>query len=129
MPLQFARCGWLPRGMSGFPASPPMRRLDSEQFSLAAWTYRPPQWQARRAAMREPPMSGLGRREFVALLGGAAAWPVTAWAERAPLPVIGYLSARTAEDSGEILAEFRRGLAATGFVEGRNLAIEYRWLE
>jgi ABC-type uncharacterized transport system substrate-binding protein len=74
-------------------------------------------------------MSGMGRREFVALLGGAAAWPVAAWAERAPLPVIGYLSARTAEDSGEILAEFRRGLAATGFVEGRNLAIEYRWLE
>jgi putative tryptophan/tyrosine transport system substrate-binding protein len=69
------------------------------------------------------------RREFIALLGGAAvAWPAAALAERAPLPVIGYLNARTAEDSGEILAEFRRGLATIGFVEGRNVAIEYRWL-
>ena len=42
--------------------------------------------------------------------------------------MIGYLSARTAEDSGEVLAEFRRGLAETGFVEGHNVAIEYRWL-
>src|SRR5262245_12551090 len=119
--------------MSGFPASPPMRRSDSEQFSLAAWTYRPPQWQAKRAAISDggsPPMSGMGRREFVALLGGAAvAWPAAARAERAPLPVIGYLSARTAEHSGEVLVEFRRGLAETAFVEGRNLAIEYRWLE
>jgi len=73
-------------------------------------------------------MSGMGRREFVALLGGAAAWPVATRAERAPLPVIGYLSARTAEDSGAVLAEFRRGLAETGFVEGQNVAIEYRWL-
>jgi putative tryptophan/tyrosine transport system substrate-binding protein len=47
------------------------------------------------------------RREFITLLGGAAvAWPAAALAERAPLPVIGYLNARTAEDSGEILAEF-----------------------
>ena len=45
------------------------------------------------------------------------------------MPVIGYLSARTPEDSVEVLAEFRRGLAETGFVEGQNLAIEYRWLE
>jgi putative ABC transport system substrate-binding protein len=71
----------------------------------------------------------IGRRDFITLLGGAAvAWPAAPRAERAPLPVIGYLSARTAEDSGEVLAEFRRGLAETGFVEGHNVAIEYRWL-
>ena len=69
------------------------------------------------------------RREFITLLGGAAvAWPAAPRAKRAPLPVIGYLSARTAEDSGEVLAEFRRGLAETGFVEGQNVATEYRWL-
>jgi putative ABC transport system substrate-binding protein len=45
------------------------------------------------------------------------------------VPVIGYLSARTPADSVEVLADFRRGLAETGFVEGRNVAIEYRWLE
>ena len=70
----------------------------------------------------------MNRRAFIALLGGAAmGWPLAAArAERTPLPVIGYLSARTAEDSGEVLAEFRRGLAGTGFVEGHNAAIEYR---
>ena len=73
-------------------------------------------------------MSGMRRREFVILLGGSAAawWPLAA---RAQQPVIGYLSARTPGDSVEVLAEFRRGLAETGFVEGQNLAIEYRWLE
>src|SRR5262245_366735 len=73
-------------------------------------------------------MSGMRRREFVILLGGSAAawWPLAA---RAQQPVIGYLSARTPDDSVEVLAEFRRGLAETGFVEGQNLAIEYRWLE
>jgi hypothetical protein len=73
-------------------------------------------------------MSGMRRREFVILLGGSAAawWPLAARAQQQP--VIGYLSARTPGDSVEVLAEFRRGLAETGFVEGQNLAIEYRWL-
>jgi putative ABC transport system substrate-binding protein len=70
----------------------------------------------------------LKRREFIAVLGGAAAWPLAAPAQQRML-VIGYLSARTPADSLEDLAEFRRGLAETGFVEGQNLAIEYRWLE
>jgi len=69
------------------------------------------------------------RREFITLIGGAAAWPLAARAQQKPMPVIGYLSARTPEDSVELLADFRRGLAETGFVDGQNVAIEYRWLE
>jgi putative tryptophan/tyrosine transport system substrate-binding protein len=69
------------------------------------------------------------RREFIAGLGGAAAWPVVARAQQPTMPVIGYLSARTPGDAVEILADFRRGLAEAGFVEGRNVVIEYRWME
>jgi putative tryptophan/tyrosine transport system substrate-binding protein len=72
----------------------------------------------------------LGRRQFIAFLGSAAAaCPLAAFAQQQPTPAIGYLSARTPEDSVEVLADFRRGLAETGFVEGQNVAIEYRWLE
>jgi putative ABC transport system substrate-binding protein len=70
------------------------------------------------------------RREFIGLVGGAAAaWPLAARAQRPSMPVIGYLSARTPEDSVEVLAASRRGLAEIGFVEGQNVAIEFRWLE
>ena len=70
------------------------------------------------------------RREFTTLLGGAAlAWPHAARAQKPPIPVVGYLSGTSPDDSIDILADFRRGLAETGNVEGRNLAIEYRWLE
>jgi putative ABC transport system substrate-binding protein len=71
------------------------------------------------------------RREFITLLGGAAAtsaWPREAHAQQSTMPIIGYLSARTPADSVEVLAEFHRGLAETGFLEGRNVAIEYRWI-
>ena len=69
------------------------------------------------------------RREFISLLGGAAAasWPLVAKAQSPPMPVIGYLSARSPEDTAILLDAFRSGLAQSGFIEGQNTAIEYRW--
>jgi len=68
------------------------------------------------------------RREFVTLVGGAVAvWPLAARAQQPAMPLIGFLSARGAEDSRHLVAEFKRGLADNGFVEGKNIVIEYRW--
>ena len=70
----------------------------------------------------------LRRREFVAALGGVAAWPLAARAEQPALPVIGYLSSGS-RGSGERLRMFLRGLSQAGLSEGKNIAIEYRWAE
>jgi putative ABC transport system substrate-binding protein len=69
------------------------------------------------------------RREFMTALGGAAAWPVAARAQQPAMPVVGYIGTGTRESDAFRLPSFHRGLAETGYVEGRNLAIEYRWAE
>src|SRR6478752_7238950 len=68
------------------------------------------------------------RREFISALGAAAAWPVAARAQQ-PIPVIGFLSTASATSITPFVEGFRRGLDAAGFVEGRNVAVEYRWAD
>jgi putative tryptophan/tyrosine transport system substrate-binding protein len=69
------------------------------------------------------------RREFISLIGGAAAWPFVSRAQPAPLPTVGFISTRSPGDTMHLMGPFRQGLREAGYIEGKNVAIQYRWAE
>src|SRR5439155_22464882 len=108
------------------PAGKRRRRgLTSEQFRFAPMTPPARLWQAQAGGRL---MSDMGRREVIAVLGGAAAaWPLRARATA--IPVIGFVNGRSPDVSARIVAAFLKGLNETGYVEGQNVMVDYHWLD
>src|SRR6516162_4971372 len=109
-----------------------MEEATGAPSSLADWDPKRPRASGRGGEMvmtesPSPPTMFFSRhtrrREFIAGLGSAAAWPGAARAQQPALPLVGYLSGRSAESDVSMLAAFRRGLNEAGYIEGRNLAV------
>src|SRR6516164_3819236 len=86
-------------------------------------------YRARQAASGRRRGDRMNRREFITLIGGAASWPGVTRAQRQPMLVIGYLRSGSRAASSQVEAAFRQGLSSMGFIEGRNVAIDYQYAE
>jgi hypothetical protein len=100
-------------------------RLTVSGSSEFYWLFELP---ACRDKMRfHDPEGSMRRRDVIAGLSVAALWPLTARAEQPEMPLVGFLSARSPDESTPFVAAFRQGLAEAGAIEGKNFTIEYRW--